>query len=81
MNKFIFSFWEPEEKMCPYLKLCMETWKKYLPDYEIVNLNYSNLEEYLPKDVIKKILYKKMPLAQQADCIRAWLLYKWGGLV
>ena len=79
MSKYIFTFWEPEEKIPAYLKLCMQTWKKYLSDYEVIILNYSNLDKYLPKDIIAKILYKKMSLPKQADCIRAWLLYTYGG--
>lgn len=79
VNNYIFTFWEPKEKMPAYLKLCMKTWKKYLPDYEIIQLNFDNLSEYLPDDIVKRIIYKKIPLAQQADCIRAWLLHLHGG--
>ena len=36
----------------------MKTWEKFLPDYEIVNLNFKNLENYIPKEVLNKIIYK-----------------------
>lgn len=78
-NKYIFTFWEPKNKMPAYIKLCMKTWEKFLPDYEIVNLNFKNLENYIPKEVLNKIIYKKLSLPQQADCIRAWLLHLNGG--
>ena len=56
VNNYIFTFWEPKEKMPAYLKLCMKTWKKYLPDYEIIQLNFDNLSEYLPDDIVKRII-------------------------
>ena len=76
---YIFTFWEPENSMPAYLKLCMQSWIKHLPDYEIINLNYKNLNQYLPNDLIKRITYNKIALPQQADCIRAWLLHLHGG--
>lgn len=41
MQNRIFTFWESNSTIPMYLKLCMETWEKYLPEYEIVFLNYS----------------------------------------
>ena len=41
----LFTFWEPKEKMPAYIRLCMQTWKKFLPECEVVLLDYSNLEE------------------------------------
>ena len=34
-TKQIFTFWEPKDRMPEYLQLCIETWKKFLPDYKI----------------------------------------------
>ena len=80
MGKRIFVFWEPRSNMPGYLHLCMKTWKKYLPDYEVVVCDYSNLEDYLDRKTISKILFKKMSLPQQADCVRAALLKTHGGI-
>lgn len=49
MKNKIFTFWEPSKHIPSYIKLCMQTWTKFLPDYEIVVLDYSNLDEYLSK--------------------------------
>ena len=80
MSKRIFTFWEPRSNMPGYLHLCMRTWEKFLPDYEVVACDYSNIGDYLDKNTISKILYKKMPLPQQADCVRAALLKTHGGI-
>lgn len=76
----LFTFWEPKEKMPAYIRLCMQTWKKFLPECEVVLLDYSNLEEWLGKDVYDEILFRDFSLPKQADAIRCALLKKYGGL-
>ena len=80
MNKTIYTFWEPKEKMPSYLQYCIATWKKYLSEYNIIVLDYSNIDEYLGKNFFDKCLYKKFTLATQADAIRCAILYKYGGI-
>lgn len=79
MNKTIFTFWEPKEKIPPYLQLCMETWKKYLPEYKIIVLDYNSVEKWLP-NFCSADLCDSYGLAQQADAIRCALLSKYGGV-
>ena len=79
-KKFIFSFYEPKHKMPGYLWLCIQTWKKFLPEYDIKILNYNSLNYYIDESVLSKIIYKKMPKALQADAIRVALLKKYGGI-
>ena len=76
----LFTFREPKEKMPAYIRLCMQTWKKFLPECEVVLLDYSNLEEWLGIDVYDEILFKDFSLPKQADAIRCALLKKYGGL-
>lgn len=76
----LFTFWEPKEKMPAYIRLCMQTWQKFLPESEVVLLDYSNLEEWLGKDVYDEILFRDFSLPKQADAIRCALLKKYGGL-
>ena len=76
----LFTFWEPKEKMPAYIGLCMQTWTKFLPECEVVLLDYSNLEEWLGKDVYDEILFRDFSLPKQADAIRCALLKKYGGL-
>lgn len=80
MNKKIFTFWEPENNTPGYLKLCLKTWEKYLPDYEIIILNYKNLDKYLGKNFYDTSLYKNYSLAKQADAIRCAILEQNGGI-
>lgn len=79
-SKFIFTFWEPRNKIPGYLLLCLKTWKIFLPEYKIILLDYSNLPNYLSKNFISKILCKRMTLPIQVDAIRVALLQKFGGI-
>lgn len=80
MTNRIFTFWEPTENMPDYIKLCVETWKKFLPEYEIIILDYKNIDTWLGKNYYDKILYKHFSLPKQADAIRCALLNKYGGI-
>ena len=79
-NKRIFTFWEPADKLPEYLQLCMMTWEKFLPEYEIVILDYKNLDNWLGKNYFDKTLYEKFSLPKQADAIRCAILKKYGGI-
>lgn len=80
-SHYIFSFWEPQNSMPEYIKLCIKTWIKYFPkDYKVVILNYNNLKDYLSYKLIDRILSKKMALQMQADAIRVAILLKYGGI-
>lgn len=79
-NKRIFCFWEPPERMPAYLKLCMRTWQKNFPDYEIVLLNYSNIEKWLPPEVLDVAWVKRYGIAAQTDAFRVALMAHHGGI-
>lgn len=79
-SKIIWTFWEPKEKIPAYLKLCMKTWQKFLPEYKVIIVDYENLEQYLGKNFFDPILYQKFSLPKQADAIRCALLEKYGGI-
>lgn len=79
-RKKIFTFWEPKESIPGYLKLCMKTWEKFLPEYEIIVLDYNNLEQWIGKDFYDQYLYKAFSLPIQADAVRAAVLQKHGGI-
>lgn len=76
----IFSFWEPKEKIPGYIHLCIQTWKKNLPQYEINILDYKGVKEYIGDNLFNNIISKKMSLRVQADAIRVALLKKFGGI-
>ena len=80
MEKNIYTFWEPKSNIPEYLKLCIKTWEKFLPNFNIIILDYSNLNDYLEKDFYDKYLYSNFTLPQQSDAIRAAILYLNGGI-
>lgn len=80
MGNRIFTFWEPKTRLTPYLKLCRETWEVNLCADEIVELDYSNLQDYLGNDVFDLNLLKQIPLMLQKDAIMVALLKKHGGV-
>ena len=80
MNKTVFTFWEPRASMPGYLLLCLETWRKFLPGWQIEVLDYARLPEFLPPDEIHATVCRDMKLFNQADAIRCALLRRHGGV-
>ena len=78
-NKNIFTFWEPHEKIPGYILLCITTWKKYLPDYQIHILDYDIVKKNLGETFFSQIICKNMTLPLQTDAIRVAVLKKFGG--
>lgn len=66
--------------MPAYIKLCMRTWQKHFPDYEIIKLDYSNVEKWLPPDVLDIAWVKRYGIAAQTDAYRVALMSKYGGI-
>ena len=75
----IFAFWESDSEMPAYLKLCMQTWHKNIPNCEVHIINYKNIKSYIGSTYDLDKL-KKIPLAMQSDIISAAVLEKFGGL-
>ena len=61
------------------MNLCIETWKKFLPEYEIIRLDYTSARKWLKED-FDEVLYRDFSLPMQADAIRAGLLSLYGGI-
>ncbi len=77
----IFTFWEPKSNLPEYLKLCMRTWEKFIPDAEVILLDFNNLFDYIDREEINEKLFNSyFSLPQIADVIRAILLEKYGGI-
>lgn len=60
------------------MKKCIESWRIYLPDYEIVEWNESNFDIEL--FTFTKDAYKEKKWAFVADYCRVWVLYNYGGI-
>jgi hypothetical protein len=78
--KEIFTFWEPKESMTPYLKLCLKTWERRLPQHKIIILNYTNLDKYIPLGTYDITLLKKFKLMTQKDAVMVAVLEEHGGI-
>ena len=79
-EKTIYSFWEPNGSMTPYLKLCRRTWERNIPDYKIIFLNYSNIGLYLPKGTYDMTVLSRLTLMMQKDAIMVAVLKEHGGV-
>lgn len=79
-KKYIFTFWEPKEKMPGFIKLCIKTWKVHIYEYEIIILDYNLSKQYLGEDLFTSIICKNMSVMVQSDAIRVAMLYKYGGI-
>ena len=77
-NKIIHYCWFGPNKLTPLAKKCMESWKKYLPDYEIMLHNEDNFD-YNQNEFIKQA-YENKKWAFVADYARLEALYKYGGI-
>ena len=78
----IFSFWEPESSIPGYLRLCMRSWKRFMPNAEIYILNYENLQKYADVSGIygSRLFSSGYTLPQISDAIRAIVLEHNGGI-
>ncbi len=65
-----------------YLRLCMETWKKFLPHATIIVLDYKNLGEFLDVRELGLNLFsdRRFVYMHVTDALRVALLAKRGGV-
>lgn len=77
--KIIHYCWiSGEENMPEDIKACVESWHKYLPDYEFINWNDKNFDWNIcefTKHCRENNLY-----AFCSDYVRFWALYNYGGI-
>lgn len=78
MNKIIHYCWFGNTKLPPLAKKCIKSWKKYLPDYEIMEWNEKNFDINITKFSSKA--YKEKKYAFVSDVARIYALKKYGGI-
>ena len=77
-NKVIHYCWFGGKPLPRLTKKCIESWKKFLPDYEIIEWNENNFDvNQIP---FTKQAYKAKKWAFVADYARAKVLYDYGGI-
>lgn len=75
--KQIWTYWNSDE-LTPVVTKCINSWKKYNPDYTITVVTPKNLSQYIDFDV-KGVKFNDSP-ARESDIIRLNILAKYGGV-
>jgi len=76
--KVIHYCWFGRNPLPPLALKCIESWKKFLPDYEIKEWNEDNFDvNMIP---YTKEAYEAKKYAFVSDYARFWILYHYGGL-
>lgn len=76
--KIIHCVWLGKGEKNERAKLCIESWKKLLPDYEIIEWNEENFDVNCNNWC--KESYKNKKYAFTSDYVRLWALYNYGGI-
>ncbi|MCM1140845.1 MAG: glycosyl transferase [Muribaculum sp.] len=76
--KVIHFCWMSEDPFPEKIQFCIESWKKFLPDYEIKRWSYQNFPRGKSKWVDQAFDAKRYAFA--ADYIRFYALYTEGGI-
>ena len=78
---FVYTFWEPRDSIPYYLRLCMATWKKFLPNATVVVLDYKNIGDFIDVRELGLDLFSgRFSLMHISDALRVVLLAKRGGV-
>lgn len=76
--KIIHYCWFGRNALPPLAVKCINSWKKFFPDYEIIEWNEDNFDvNVIP---YTQEAYASKKYAFVSDYARFWILYKYGGL-
>jgi len=78
MSKYIHYCWFGGNPLPKLAKKCIKSWKKYLPDYEIIEWNENNVD--LEECPFIKEAYANKKWAFVADYARTKAIYEMGGV-
>lgn len=76
--KIIHYVWLGGGKLTPSAKRCIDSWKRYMPDWEIKRWDETNFDLNSVRWTKEAVEKRKWSLA--SDYIRHYVLYKWGGV-
>lgn len=76
--KKIHYCWFGHNEKSPMMNKCIASWKKYMPDYEIIEWNESNFDINYNQYV--KEAYEQKKYAFVSDVARLYILYHEGGI-
>ena len=74
--KVIHYCWFGRNPLPPLAIKCIESWRKYLPDYEIKEWNEDNFDVNIIS--YTQEAYQAKKYAFVSDYARFWILYKYG---
>ena len=76
----IWSFWDTDGSPVPSIvTMCIDSWKKHNPTYEIVLLNRTSLATYLPTVDFSMITRAHDSVRRFSDFVRLLILAEYGG--
>lgn len=76
--KKIHYVWVGRNEKNNTIKQCMKTWGKHLEGYEVIEWNENNFD--IDSHPFVKAAYKAKKWAYVSDYIRAYVIYKYGGI-
>jgi len=76
--KIIHYVWVGGGPLTPLAEKCIESWKKFCPDYEIKRWDETNFD--INQNIYCKEAYESKKWAFVSDYIRAKVLYDFGGI-
>jgi len=78
--KKIHYIWLSNDPLPHLHKLCIESWKKHCPDYEIIHWNMEKCREIIEKIKFVREAVELKKWAFASDYIRAYAVYNEGGI-
>ncbi len=79
--KKIWTYWDNPDKPSKTVQMCIDSWKKYNPDYEIVILTRKNYKGYIniPEELTSHPNFNDIP-EHLVDLIQCYTLAEHGGI-
>lgn len=78
MEKYIHYCWFGNNKLPKLAKKCIKSWKKYLPEYKIIEWNENNFDVNITR--FSKQAYEAKNWAFVSDVARIYALKEMGGI-
>jgi hypothetical protein len=75
--KVIWTYWNNAE-LPPVIRLCLDSWRKANPDYEVRVVTRESLRHFLPTLDLDSLSWNDSP-ARESDIVRLNLLAEYGG--
>lgn len=76
--KIIHYIWLGNNPIPPDIQECIDSWKKYMPDYQLMIWNNETIKNIDITFVTEALSVKKWAFA--SDVIRLWAIYNYGGI-